>query len=301
MNMSDKQQLMLYLLGIEKKGSLSDFDEYAVRKGLNLGKSVSVARMLDWYGKEAHIPKLRNMTGAKVLKTASFVSSVFSSLDMMECTCMSPFTPGYPNALLSMTDINGHVINPPFLFCKGRTELLADLQLAIVGSGMANKDTEICIVRLMEELKAAGRTVMIPLNMPGSTTLVKMSLDCDVLPVLLVAGGIEEYLNDFGGPYLNELLSVMDADGLIVSVHLPDVKVNEQLKVKTLLYLAGFVKNVMVSRIVQRGYESTVLLLAHGNGMRVFVPDNAFVTGEVRPAGDIVYIKKNMKLCGLLR
>lgn len=57
MKMNIKQQYLLRLLGLEKKGALTDFEAFALKGNLDFRKASAVADMLVWYSKEAGIPQ----------------------------------------------------------------------------------------------------------------------------------------------------------------------------------------------------------------------------------------------------
>ena len=49
MKMNIKQQYLLRLLGLEKKGALTDFEAFALKGNLEFWKASAVADMLVWY------------------------------------------------------------------------------------------------------------------------------------------------------------------------------------------------------------------------------------------------------------
>ena len=289
MEMNRKQLLLLNLLGLGKKGLLSDFIAHAGKNKLNFGNSAAVASLLQWYGNEIGERKLKNVTQQRVKDVAEMVRSVFDLLDKMECLCFPPLDNGYPSGLLSLIDNKNHVIYPPFVFIKGPVGLLASVYATIIGSNLTNAVSDNCLAFLFSELHKSGKTVLIPLNINGSPALVRLSLSAGVVPVLLVAGGLDLYLDDFENEYLSLVLDVLDAGGTTV-------------KIKTLLYIAGFSKNVVFSRLPSVNYESAVLESARINGSQVFVVDNGFIRADevVQSLGnEATILKSGIRLCGL--
>lgn len=302
MEMNRKQLLLLNLLGLGKKGLLSDFIAHAGKNKLNFGNSAAVASLLQWYGNEIGERILKNVTQQRVKDVAEMVRSVFDLLDKMECLCFPPLDNGYPSGLLSLIDNKNHVIYPPFVFIKGPVGLLASVYATIIGSNLTNAVSDNCLAFLFSELHKSGKTVLIPLNINGSPALVRLSLSAGVVPVLLVAGGLDLYLDDFENEYLSLVLDVLDAGGTIVSVQLPGSKLSETVKIKTLLYIAGFSKNVVFSRLPSVNYESAVLESARINGSQVFVVDNGFIRADevVQSLGnEATILKSGIRLCGL--
>lgn len=302
MEMNVKQQLLLQLLGLGKKGTLEDFDAFASKNRLDFGKSASLATMLQWYGKEINNSRLKRIDQTKVKEVANIVRSVFDMADMMDCYCISPFDANYPKGLLSLTDNKNHVINPPFIFTKGSVSLLPQICVAVIGNNMMNTRTNNSLLCLFQELEQAGKTILIPLNMPGSESVIKLSLNAGVVPVLLAAGGMDIYLNSLENEYLNTLLDVLEAGGTIVTVQLPGTNLSESIKIKSLLYIAALTQNVLFCRKPSSNYENTVFESARINDLKLFVADNGVIREEdlVESMGnDVSIYKSGIKICGL--
>lgn len=304
MKMNIKQQFLLHMLGVEKKGVLSDFEAFATRNNLDFGKSCAVAEMLVWFGNETKDVKLKKITQTKVLEAAGKVKMAFEMLDTMDCSCMGPFDSLYPTGMLSLQDNKRHMVFPPFLMCKGDVSWLSRVRMAMLGKDIMNYEEVKIVQSYVSELKSVGQTMLIVLNAPGSSELVKICLDSQLIPVLLVAGGMENYLDDLSNKFMNELLGVLEADGLILTVHYPGTKITEQVRIKTLLHLAGFTRNLMMLNHRFGLYETIVYESAMINGSRILMPEPGVTFDSdkesVNKRKDIIYLKQDIKLCGTL-
>lgn len=304
MKMNIKQQYLLHMLGVEKKGVLSDFEAFATRNNLDFGKSYAVAEMLVWFGNETKDIKLKKITQSKVLEAAGKVKATFEMLDTMGCSCVGPLDSLYPLGLLSLQDNKRHMVFPPFLICKGDVSWLSRVRMALLGKDIMNYEEVKIVQSYVSELKAVDQTMLIVLNAPGSSDLVKICLDGQLIPVLLVAGGMDNYLDDLSNKFMNELLGVLEADGLILTVHYPGTKITEQVQIKTLLYLAGFTRNLMMLNHRYSLYETIVYESAMINGSRILMPEPGATFESDKEAEnkrkDIIYLKQDINLCGTL-
>lgn len=306
MKMNIRQQYLLTLLGLDKKGKLSDFEAFAVKNRLDFGKSKSVAAMLSWYGKETKDARLQKVTPEKVKETAEGVVAAFERLDLFECSCVSPCTPGYPEGMLSLLDAKNHVINSPYLFCKGDTRLLPRIRLSLYGTDLYGDDDSRFLEQVARDLKEMDALPLVPMTATSSERIVIQLMKEGIVPVLLVPAGIDHYMTDMDNEWTGTLCEVLEADGLAVSVFPPGVTPGRNCPIKTLLHLAGFARNILVFRLPSSGREDTVMESARTNALNVLVPPFGLPpTGSGQDAvakrEGIVYLKQGMKLCGALR
>lgn len=307
MKMNIKQQYLLRLLGLEKKGALTDFEAFALKGNLDFRKASAVADMLVWYSKEAGIPKLAKVTRKRVMDAAEDVKTAFDMLEMLECGCVSPFDKVYPNGFFSLLDIKHHVIHPPYLFCKGNVDLLLKIRLSMVVSQAFSENDESLTEGIIQGLKDIGALPLIPVTNFMCRKLVRHCMNCGIIPVLLLPGGLDGFLLDADNPYADILCDVMEADGLLVTVNPPGVKQSKPVVIKTLLHVAGFSPNVITYYTLSEGQSDTMFESAIANKMQVFVPDNLVSSGTclsqnpVSKRKDVVYLKQGFKICGLLR
>lgn len=306
--MNIKQQYLLSLLGLDKRGALADFDSFATKYNLNFGKSTAVAEMLAWYGSEINNLRLKKVTSQAVMNAAEKVQWVFNTLDILDCSCLSPSAEGYPEGLLTLQDAKKHVICPPYLFCKGDRSLLGQVKIALAIVMELLKNGEAITSDLVCELKTCGGLPLIPMVSSESSKLVRICFTQGVTPVLLLPGGLDSHLLDLSAPFADVICDVLERNGLLVSVHPPGTAVSRQITIKTQLYVAGFCKNILMYSLPSGDQSDTYFESARINGSQLFSPEpilmkktNLQVKTIVSKRSDVVYLKQGFKLCGLLR
>lgn len=83
-------------------------------------------------------------------------------------------------------------------------------------------------------------------------------MNCGIIPVLLLPGGLDGFLLDADNLYADILCDVMEADGLLVTVNPPGVKQSKPVVIKTLLHVAGFSPNVITYYTLSEGVRHDV-------------------------------------------